>query len=318
MNFSVFDNKLGWGILLTLVVYYLIFFGWFFSTLFFLFDYQKFNFPEELHHNSIPHNDTFIPRIFHHLYKTEDLSKLPPEWLKCYLSCLEKYPTNLYNHILWTDEKMDKWILENFPEDYNSYRSYPYMIQKVDVFRYYVLLKMGGIYVDMDIGCNKPLEFLHHLPYPATIWPETSPMGVSNDFIASSPNHPFFRYILHQLPNYNWHWGFKTATVLFSTGPTAINRMLFYYDENTKHLDMNEKVFILPEKYYSSPSGSYFYHVTGCSWHEWDATVIMYVYMGGWRYGVVLAVVMGCLWYIYRKGEFYTVEDYPLNSIKDQ
>jgi len=200
---------------------------------------------------------------------------------------------------------MDKWMLGNFPEDYSLYKSYPYMIQRVDVFRYYVLLKMGGIYLDMDIGCNKTMEFLHHLPFPAIIWPETQPMGVSNDFIVSSPNHPFFRWIIHQLPYYNNRWGIKYATVLFSTGPTVINRMLYTYYYNTRDLDIEDKVFILPERWYNddNPTGdSYFYHETGSSWHEWDAAVLMFFYNGGWRYIVVLGIVAFGLFCAYRKG----------------
>ncbi len=58
---------------------------------------------------------------------------------------------------------MDTFVKENYPELYETYKGYKYPIQRCDAFRYMVLYKYGGIYIDLDIGCKKRLdELLKH------------------------------------------------------------------------------------------------------------------------------------------------------------
>lgn len=42
----------------------------------------------------------------------------------------------------------------------NTYHSYPLMIQRIDFAKYIILLRYGGIYIDMDVKCLKPLHSL--------------------------------------------------------------------------------------------------------------------------------------------------------------
>ena len=88
-----------------------------------------------------------IPKIIHQTWKNE---KIPKKWKKAVKSC--KFEG--YTYILWTDKKMDKFVEKYYPDFYDFYSSYKYVIQKCDAFRYLVLYKFGGIYLDMDLLCK--------------------------------------------------------------------------------------------------------------------------------------------------------------------
>ena len=55
------------------------------------------------------------------------------------------------------------------------------------VSRYAVLAEFGGFYIDLDIQCRRPLNFLRRYPL---VMPATRPVGFSNDFLAAAPRHP--------------------------------------------------------------------------------------------------------------------------------
>ena len=50
-----------------------------------------------------------------------------------------------------------------------------------------MLAEYGGFYVDLDIQCTRPLDFLRQYPL---VLPATRPVGFSNDFLAAAPHHP--------------------------------------------------------------------------------------------------------------------------------
>jgi len=67
------------------------------------------------------------------------------------------------------------------------------------------------------------------------ILPQTSPAGVSNDVMASSPGHPFFVYVTEHLASYNTrYWLSKFFTVMLSTGPIRLSIFLYHYQKSLK------------------------------------------------------------------------------------
>ena len=105
-------------------------------------------------------------------------------------SCLRWHPEPEWEYKLWTDADADAFIEREYPEFLDTFRNYPYPIQRADAIRYFVLDHYGGVYIDLDDGCNRPLEPL--LSYPAFVR-KTVPTGVSNDVMGSVPHHPFFQ-----------------------------------------------------------------------------------------------------------------------------
>ena len=66
-----------------------------------------------------------------------------------------------YTHKIYTDEEIDAFVNENFKgEIADCYNKLNIIVAKVDFWRYLVLYKYGGIYLDMDSSINKPLDEL--------------------------------------------------------------------------------------------------------------------------------------------------------------
>lgn len=224
-----------------------------------------------------------IPPIMHQTFKKD--TPLPEAWERAHASCLHHHPDFTYRQ--WNDDSMRAFLVEHFPEHLENYDSYPYTIQRVDAFRYYVLLKEGGVYLDMDIGCRQSMTPL--LKSFDLILPKTEPFGVSNDLMMTIPGHPFFKRLVFGLSGANHYYGTKYPTVMFSTGPAFVDNHLMNYlteekpsinktlrfnknlEQSTVH-DKSGGVAIIDGNLYGAV---YFYHVAGSSWHGSDAAFVL-------------------------------------------
>jgi mannosyltransferase OCH1-like enzyme len=66
-----------------------------------------------------------------------------------------------YNHKIYTDSEIDSFVNEHFPGEISEcYNKLNIIVAKVDFWRYLVLYKYGGIYLDMDSSIEKPLNEL--------------------------------------------------------------------------------------------------------------------------------------------------------------
>jgi mannosyltransferase OCH1-like enzyme len=199
-----------------------------------------------------------IPRIIHQTYKTADI---PEEWQRVQRS-VKRHHKN-YQYILWTDETIRVFMTEQYPWFMPTFDSYRYPIQRVDAFRYFALYHYGGIYLDLDVGCRRPLDVL--LKYHVVL-PRTEPFGFSNDFMAAEARHPFFKQIIEALEKSNRSYILPFLTVMLSTGPLFMTRQ---YHQSICY----KSVVGMGRDMYNEKKGLTF-HVTGSSWHHWDATMI--------------------------------------------
>jgi mannosyltransferase OCH1-like enzyme len=76
----------------------------------------------------------------------------------------------------------------------------------------------------------------------------TSPVGISNDSMGTSPNHPFYLRVIEKLQKYARNWRLPYLTVMLSTGPLFLSIMWKEYlmSSPPEHL----RVAILPEQWY--------------------------------------------------------------------
>jgi mannosyltransferase OCH1-like enzyme len=81
-----------------------------------------------------------IPPILHHIH----LGSRPPrpEWLEARELCLKHHAS--WSTFIWNEESAEKLVREDFPHLYQMWKSYPYMIQRIDALRYMILQKHGG------------------------------------------------------------------------------------------------------------------------------------------------------------------------------
>ena len=66
-----------------------------------------------------------------------------------------------YKYHLYLDEEIDKFVNDNYPGDIaDAYNKLNIIVAKVDFWRYLVLYKYGGVYLDIDSNIVKPLNKL--------------------------------------------------------------------------------------------------------------------------------------------------------------
>ncbi|THV08433.1 hypothetical protein K435DRAFT_959002 [Dendrothele bispora CBS 962.96] len=231
-----------------------------------------------------------IPRILHQTWRTETL---PPRWKTVSQECRDMMPD--YDYKLWTDESSRTFIEEHYPWFLDTFDGYEYNIQRADAIRYFVLHHYGGIYLDLDIGCIRPLDPL--LVYPV-ILPKTIPVGVSNDLMFAEKGHPFLYQTIRNLVTFDHSWVLNYPTVMFSTGPMFLSAQYGMYASSRA----SDTVRILPKSLYGKNAkegeapNSFFTHFYGSSWHDNDAAFIGF--LGHWGKGLLwigLIILLGGL-----------------------
>ena len=238
-----------------------------------------------------------IPKIIHQTWKD---NKIPDNWIDAVESC----KLNGYKYILWTDKTMEEFVKNNYQNFYQYYKSYKYTIQKCDAFRYLVLYKYGGIYLDMDIVCKKNLDNLLNneivLARSANL-----DKSYTNSFFMIIPKHPFFKYCVDNLPKYmNSYSKFgKHLHVMNSTGPLFLTKMLNNYEDFPKYVLSKEEFAgkncnICNEN--NCKGGIYFKHILGQSWNEFDSKLYNYILCNKYYIGFFIIVII-LYFCVYRK-----------------
>ncbi|CAF3463763.1 unnamed protein product [Rotaria socialis] len=236
-----------------------------------------------------------IPRLIHQTWRTNNV---PLQWNASHYSVITKN-VNEFKHYLWTDEKMHAFVRKHEPEFYkNTYITYKYNIQRADSFRNVVLYHLGGIYIDMDSGCNRPfkdllatLEALDPDSPHLLAFPTDDGFGFLIDFIVSTAGHPFHKQLISRLHLFNYNFLFHYLTVYMSAGPlyVIIQERLFKSSEQ-------QAVRILT----STVTDCFVWRGEGRTWHTLDDKVLLYIYSKGHRIYrqpklFVIAIVIICI-----------------------
>lgn len=103
-----------------------------------------------------------IPKIIHQTYINESI---PAQWKPGQQACLDLHQD--YEYKLWTDKASRQFIASEYPWFLETFDNYAFPIQRADAIRYFVLAHYGGVYIDLDDGCNRRLDPL--LSYPAWV-----------------------------------------------------------------------------------------------------------------------------------------------------
>lgn len=186
---------------------------------------------------------TGIPRVIHQTFMTK---KLPAE--------LQENVDNLkrlnpgWKHIIHDDDDIKQFIEENYGPGILTYyeRINPrYGAARADLFRYLLLYKCGGVYLDIKSTCTRPLDEVLQPDdrYILSKWrnkPGESHEGFGTSkevahlaggeyqqwHIIAAPGHPFLKAVLEtvltNIDNYRpWLHGTGGIGVLRLTGPLA-------------------------------------------------------------------------------------------------
>jgi mannosyltransferase OCH1-like enzyme len=133
-----------------------------------------------------------IPKIIHQTFKT---SKLPflTRW---HISRLKKRNPE-YSYEFYDDQRVEKFILEEFGEEvFRLYRKINIGAAKADFFRYAVLLKKGGVYIDIDSSIKGKLDDFIQPDDSAIISSEKNPGLYVQWALVFEAGHPFLKKTL--------------------------------------------------------------------------------------------------------------------------
>ncbi|VDB86338.1 Bgt-1620 [Blumeria graminis f. sp. tritici] len=230
-----------------------------------------------------------IPKIIHQTYINESI---PSQWILSQKSCL-----NLHQDYEYKVESRN-FIASQFPWFLKNFDDYPYAIQRADAIRYFVLAHFGGIYIDLDDGCNRRLDPL--LAFPAWLR-RTVPTGISNDAMGSVPQHPFFLKAINSLQTYQRNWGAPYLSVMYSTGPLFLSVLWKEYMHGYRPAE--EHVRILTLNNYKGFPESFFNVTKGNSWHREDAKAVLWMgkhwmllTVSGFAAAIVIGSFLWMLW----------------------
>ena len=237
--------------------------------------------------------DLPVPKLVHQTWINHDV---PEEWRAAQKSCIDTHAN--YTYKLWTDQEGLELIRDEYPWFLSTYEAYPYSIQRVDAVRYFILHKFGGIYIDLDMGCNRELTFMREYGFTA---PLTYPIGISNDVMAAQPGNAYLERVIHRLQYWN-HWLFiKYIQVMFSTGPMFLTGQYAVGGG-----DVREGIGVIDGPLYGKYDFSgeaAFYHLHGSSWHGDDAGFIFLLdrLRKNWVLLAVVASVAVLGWWFWRR-----------------
>ena len=137
-----------------------------------------------------------IPRIIHQM-APRDQQTWHPIWRRCQQSWLDHFSG--FDYQLWDAERIEAFVRDEFPEHYAVFASSPLHIIKIDLARFMILHRYGGIYADMDMYCygNFYDELERHV-YLVEVLNQQNDELVQNSLLAGIAGHRFFMTCLSE------------------------------------------------------------------------------------------------------------------------
>lgn len=194
-----------------------------------------------------------IPKIIHQTYHTKEL----PLKLKTITSQLQKMNPD-WEYRFYDDADIERFILDKYGQPFFKIyqRINPcYGPARADFFRYLVIYKCGGVYLDVKSACTIPLSELIHAndkillchwsPYPGfgrshkdLSWIEHGELQQWH--IIAAPNSPLIKAVIckviDNIKHYSpWKFGISKIGVLRVTGPIAYTQAIYPRLENYQY-----------------------------------------------------------------------------------
>lgn len=185
-----------------------------------------------------------IPKIIHQIWINDThlgnpKLPIPTEWQKGPEAWKTLHPN--FKYVLWTDDTVIPFLTTYYPEFLELYYSYPNLIQRADMVRYFILHDFGGIYSDLD---NYPVEnlekyFVHDIDGYFVYSANSN--CFTNCLMVSKKGSRIMKEIFQRLKKNEIPWWAigKHLTVMTSTGPLMLTDAL----QETEYLYV-----VLPKK----------------------------------------------------------------------
>ncbi len=87
-----------------------------------------------------------IPKIVHQTWKTEEVT----HWIFKKSQASVREWLSEWEYRFWTDAKLERFMREAYPEHFEAWANLDRTIKRVDLSRYLILHRHGGLYADLD------------------------------------------------------------------------------------------------------------------------------------------------------------------------
>jgi|JI10StandDraft_1071094.scaffolds.fasta_scaffold334730_2 mannosyltransferase OCH1-like enzyme len=146
-----------------------------------------------------------IPLILHQIW-WQGRDKVPKDYPNHSQSWINLNPT--FKYMFW-DERNITQLVKEFPSHIQqAFNGLPHMIQKIDMAKFLILHKHGGLYVDMDSECLKPVQELLTSSQVVLVQINVNMLAkflgygrltgdmLQNGIMAGTRQHPFWMYCI--------------------------------------------------------------------------------------------------------------------------
>ena len=160
--------------------------------------------------------------IPHNIFQTWHTKKLPPQMFSTISNIKKLNPR--FNHYLFDDNDCREFIKNNFDESIlNAYDRLIPGAYKADLWRYCILYKKGGIYLDIKYKPTDGFKFVHLLDKEYFVL-DNDRIGIYNALMICKPGNTILLKAINEISE-NVKNKFYGKTFLEPTGP----HLLFKY-----------------------------------------------------------------------------------------
>ena len=217
-----------------------------------------------------------IPKIIHQTYKNHNL---PEIYKMCQTEIKRLHPD--FEYRFYTDDDMDRLMKTEFPEYYDKFNELPRMIMKIDMFRYFLMYKYGGLYTDMDYLMFNPFDLLNEkVVIPCNREDENgNPICLGNCIFASQPNHPYWKSLMDTLftidrTKLDYNTDKNIDGNVLGTGP------MFVFAMWKKYSKINDDICVSKRSLFHPPTKNNNQYIEGL---KKDGCYGMHICTGLWR-----------------------------------
>ncbi len=161
-----------------------------------------------------------IPLILHQIW-FQGINNIREPYRNCFINTIRFLNTNnnKWQHIFWDQQKIEDFILKEYPNYWETYNKCNILVQKLDVARYIILYHYGGCYMDMDVEMIKDFSILFDIN-DELVFSLTKQHFYNNGILFSSKNNKFWIDFLDDVDKKINRIKFDNfLNIQFTTGP---------------------------------------------------------------------------------------------------